>query len=335
MTVLLGVALLLVVLYDALKTTLGTMGGPLTRRLAGGLWRLGLGLHRRRSSHGLLSTMGVITVLATIGMWVTLLWTAWYLIFTGGTNAVVADRTSLPADVSDRIYFTGFTIFTLGVGDYVPEGAVWQVVTPAASLCGLFLVTLAITYLTPLMEAVARKRRVAAHIHALGSSPAEIVTGAWDGRSCRALTAHLDMLLPDLGKLQQDHLAYPVLGYFHAGDRRQSVALGLASLDEALSVLEFGVEPGVCLSPQDCRPIRRTMGHLLGTLESAYFRPAEHPPPVPDLELLREQGIPVVAAARFEARLERIAERRRLLRALVEHDGWDWGTPAEPRIAAE
>ena len=48
----------------------------------------------------------------------------------------------------------GFTAFTLGVGDYIPNGQPWEVLTAIAVVSGLGLTTLAIIYLVPVVSAV-------------------------------------------------------------------------------------------------------------------------------------------------------------------------------------
>ncbi|XVH33461.1 ion channel (plasmid) [Haloferacaceae archaeon DSL9] len=44
------------------------------------------------------------------------------------------------------MYFTGYTIFTLGNGDFYPTAANWQVTTVLTSASGLLLITLIVTY---------------------------------------------------------------------------------------------------------------------------------------------------------------------------------------------
>lgn len=46
-----------------------------------------------------------------------------------------------PAGLVDRLYFTGYTVFTLGNGDFKPGSGIWQIATGAAAGTGLFLVT--------------------------------------------------------------------------------------------------------------------------------------------------------------------------------------------------
>ena len=54
-------------------------------------------------------------------------------------------------------------------------------------------------------------------------------------------------LIPMLAGLGESHLTYPVLHYFHSTKRSASAAAGVASLDEALTILECGLQKGCSL----------------------------------------------------------------------------------------
>ena len=70
-----GAALVLLACVDAVMTTMtaGTGGGPLTSRLGRGLWRAMLRVSGGQSSK-LLSYAGALILLATVIVWVLLLW---------------------------------------------------------------------------------------------------------------------------------------------------------------------------------------------------------------------------------------------------------------------
>ncbi|MEX0650456.1 MAG: ion channel [Actinomycetota bacterium] len=145
-----GAVLLLVVAYDALSTTLsfGAAAGPLTSRLAAGWWHLARRIADRADSPVIVSA-GPVVVLLTIGLWLALLWGGWTLVFAADPDAIISSTTRQPAGGWSRVYFAGFTVFTLGVGDYIPNGQPWEVLTSLAVVSGLGLTTLAITYLVP------------------------------------------------------------------------------------------------------------------------------------------------------------------------------------------
>ncbi len=88
--------------------------------------------------------------------------------------------TNLPADLVGKIYFAGYTIFTLGNGDYQPLGG-WRIVTVIANATSLIIVTLSISYLIPLLSAVVEKRVLAGRISPLptSTSAGEVPPPTW------------------------------------------------------------------------------------------------------------------------------------------------------------
>lgn len=313
------------VFWDLIRVTMGEGGGILTRRIASWPWRMFLRLQRRESRLRPLAVAGPFIILLSVGTWIVLLWTGWTLIFHGTERAVVHGQTQYPAAFWERVYFTGFTIFTLGIGDFVPNGRIWQVLTAVASANGLFLATLSISYLIPVIQAATHKRQLAVQIASLGQTPSEILLKTYDGSGYGPLGEHLMRLTSDLSKLEQRHLSYPLLHYFHSRTHTESIALSVAALDEALTIIEHGLKkqaPGV--DPGFFNPARRMITNYLKTMERAFVEAAGEVPPPPRLDVLRRHGLPVVEDATFRTRLEELSDRRRLLLALVENNGWSW-----------
>lgn len=321
----LGVFLIAFVFVDALWTTLGTGGGPFTRRLTGALWGGMLRLYERTTlGHRFLAVAGVCVFLVTIGSWIFGLWAGWLLVFSAGEDAVVHAQTGLPAGFWERIYFTGFTIVTLGTGDYVPQGALWQVLTSLAALSGLFLVTLSISYLVPVAQAATHKRQLALRISSLGLSAQGIILSAWDGRHCKRLQQPLAPLAGELATLGQQHLTYPVLHYFHSAGRPKAIGPSVAALDEALTILKYGMPERCGLDPPMFPLIRQIITEFLQTLEVTFIEEGRGAPPPPSLDRLREEGLPVASEEDFQKAVRELAHRRRLLLGLLRNDGWTW-----------
>ncbi|HEY9419962.1 MAG TPA: ion channel [Thermoanaerobaculia bacterium] len=322
-----GAVLILGVIYDVLWTTLRLAGaGPLTSWVTSHLWRLSLRFTR---SHPSLSIAGFRIVLLTVGLWIGLVWLGWVLVFGMDPGAVVDSQSGQPADFWARAYYAGYTLITLGNGDYKPAGALWQVLTPLAAANGFFLVTLVITYLLPLMTEALQRRQLAVHIATLGRTPQELLLRAWDGQGFGRLTDHLIGLTFPLMGLGEGHLAYPVLHCFHSSKRDTAMAPNIAVLDEVLTLLE-GVAPEQRPDPVAIYPLRGAIDRLLSTLTEAHLTPERVPPPSPNLETLRSVGIRTVDDETFRSSLEAAADRRRLLFGLVEKEGWHWDDVVSP-----
>ncbi|HSU67992.1 MAG TPA: ion channel, partial [Tepidisphaeraceae bacterium] len=224
----------------------------------------------------------------------------------------------------ERIYFTGSTLFTLGLGDFKPKGHVWQMATAIAAGSGFLLFGLALAYLVPVISAATQKRQLAVYVTSLGRSPEDIILRAWNGQDTTALAPHLQSLTGMLALLGENHLTYPVLHYFHGTHRIRSVGASVAALDEALTILECGLQQGCSLDLPSLGAAREAITSYLDTLKPALIYPTHDVPPAPSLDNLRGMGVPVVSDKLFGAALAIVSERRQLLLAMVRNEGWDW-----------
>ncbi|AFY55733.1 hypothetical protein Riv7116_3266 [Rivularia sp. PCC 7116] len=327
--IILGIAILTYTTFDVLVTTLTVGGGgPITSRISSGIWWLVLQIHRRKSNHRLLSITGLVLLCGIALAWYILTWVGWTLIFCAENSAVVNASSKIPADTWQRIYFVGYNISTLGMGDFQAQGTVWQMATAISSASGFFLVTLSIAYLLPIVSAASEKRAFAIYIASLGGTADEILVRAWNGHDFGDLSSHLSSLTPTLTQQGEKHLAYPILHYFHSVERVRSLPLSLVALDEALTLLQYGIPQKYQPEPAALGAVRRASAAFLKTLKSAYLEPSNYNPELPSLELLRNKGIPTVSDEEFWENTKIITKRRRFLLALTENDGWTWDSIA-------
>jgi hypothetical protein len=321
-----GAALVVGAVADIVVTTLTVerRAGPLTRAVSTLMWRA---LKRMRTVSpfpGFLGAAGLLVTITVVGLWITMIVTGWFLLFASSLGAVVGTSSGVPADGWSRLYFAAYSIFTLGNGELRPEGHLWQVLTWMAAGSGLFLITLTITYLMPLMSAVTHKRSLARMLAGLGRTPGQIVATAWRGDDFDRIEQHLLSLTPSLALLAEQHLAYPVLHFFHSPERETALAPGLAALDEALLLLTEAVDPAVQPPRLATEPAQHAIKGFLDTLPQAYVRPSDEAPPAPDLSLLARQGIPHRPLEDVLAAVRRRDEHRRRMRSLVQDEGWEW-----------
>ena len=332
LVVVVGTGLILLALFDVAWTTIaaGSGAGPLTSRIAELLWRSALRFHRMRPSHSLLSIAGVVIVFAVLTVWILLVVTGWSLIFAAGDGAVRDAGTGTSADLGARLYFVGYTVFTLGNGEYMPGEGVWQLATVLAAGTGLILVTLSITYLVPVVSAVALRRQMASHISTLGTSPSEIVRTAWSGEGFPGLGQHLETLTGLVNTCRHQLLTYPVLHYFHSGDPTTASAPTVANLAQALHLLAHGVDPAVRPPTVEYEPLQRAIDAYLHTVQQAHFELSTPPVPLASLEPIRALGVPTVDDDEYHAITEVTQKRRALLAALLADDGWLTESAVDP-----
>lgn len=325
----LGIFVLGLVLVDVLITTLTVGGGgPLTSRISCWVWQSALKIHRLRSSHRLLLITGWVILVGTALLWFLLTWVGWGLIFASSPLDLVSASSKEPASFFEKIYFVGYTLSTLGLGDFQPIGIGWQLATAVASASGFTLITLTIAYLLPLVAAASQKRQLAVYISSLGGTPDEIVARAWNGKDFGQFGQHLIAIAPQIVLQGEQHLTYPILHYFHNPERFRSLPLSLTALDDALTLILYGIPKSAQPDPSALGSVRRAITAYLKTLKAAYVEPVSEKPAAPPLELLRRQEIPTVSTEEFQAATQHLEQRRKLLLALIQEDGWTWDSIA-------
>ncbi|MFW5965962.1 MAG: potassium channel family protein [Persicimonas sp.] len=327
-----GLLIVAMVFFDALWTTVWPEGGagPITDRVAGTFWNAAKWVsHLRRDEeegrdHRRLSASGPFVAIATVLVWFSAVYLGFFLMFSSTPSAVVDATTETTADFSDRVWYSLYVMSTLGNGDFKPDTALFQAVSGVASIGGISLLTLAITYVLQVLEAVVHKRAFAYEVFSLGDTPEEIALTVARAQST-GLTSHFGSMSTQLATMTEQHKAFPILHYFHPTDRRRSAVVAVAVLDEALLLSKAGEsdgKEGLLLS--NIEPLRRIVGRFLESLQGDYFgRAAESPPTVSGFEAVREIN-PEVSPARVQHLTDESTDRRRLLRALLHHNGWQW-----------
>ena len=313
-----GALVLLATTIDLFATVCkpGRRGGFIAARLADLGWRGALRLHRTWPSHRRLAAAGVTCVVAVPLWWMTALWLGWSLVFMSSEQAVVDARTGDPSSTTARVYYAGYSLFTSGLGDKLPGGGTWEIATALATAMGLGLVTLAITYLVPVVQAGTSRRSFAHHVTWLGSTPNGIVRRCWCPPDITILRDEAATLLPRLGLLKEQHLTYPVLHYLHSIDVDTALAPRVVALHDAMLIAaDRGADDAsrlrfemVCAAVDD----------LTGTF------------PIDDDDS-GEADLPSTVTSGSGKRLTGdMSGRRRRLRQLVERDGWDWSAVDDP-----
>ena len=314
-----GVILIVLANYDALATTiaLGSGARPLSARLASGLRRI------LRRFPPLMPAGGPLVTLTIVSVWIVLLWTGYSVLFSAADDAVVSASTNVPASGISRVYFAGFTLFTLGTGDYRPTVGVWQIVTVLGALNGLFVVTLSITFLVPVVSAVVERRQHAGVVNALGETAEDVLVATWDGNGFPLLEQQLPSVAQQVMLTAQRHLAYPVLHDFRSREPYVASARTLALLDDVLTLIHRGVDPSVSFDRATIQLVRAAIDEAKDRMPIGVDENFPAPLP-PDLSVLSASGIPTVSPDRFDEAVRAMADRRRHLARLVHAAAWTW-----------
>ncbi len=220
----LGCAVVLLTLADVFFTVLfpASGHGPIRRPLSRGTWRC-FAFLGRRLPHGtrrrFLAYSGPVQITVTILTWVTLLVVGWALVFQPALgHGIRASKGATNTGLGTALYYSGFTITTLGTGDVVPTAGVYRVLTVVEAALGFSVFTMVLTYFMSIYSAlISRKSFAAALDHrTFGTGvPVQLLVGLAEGDALPQARDQLSTLAEFLTHTSETHRSYPVLRYFH------------------------------------------------------------------------------------------------------------------------
>ena len=307
-----GILLLLLMLYDFFFTTLSGSGSGFLTHLALGIASVSLHLGFRLFGRKFFGFSGMLVNLVVLAMWVLLAWGGLFLIYSSDP-AAITDSNGIPADVFDRLYFTGYTLSTLGNGDLQPVTPIFKLVTSLCSFFGFVIFTTSISYLLSVSSSVINKRNMALFIRTMGSTPEEIARSLESDLQVENYTK-LSRLEEMLHKYTVTNHAYPVLHYYHNINVYNSLGLNLATFDEGLNMLLTKDLSDKTLSY--LVPLRKAFDNFLRYLENTSsmninFSSDQLPPVEGNMQKLYPEEMD-------------IAHRRRLLSILLKNERFSW-----------
>lgn len=320
-----GIILTLWGLIESLWTTLWIDGNsaPVTSRFTTFIWKIFRMLFSAGNDRKL-SLAGPVILISTVLLWIFSIWLGWTLIFYSDSQSLKAESASPPVDFTDVMWYVAYNMFTVGNGDFIPNSSSWQVVSSFISITGMTMVTLSITYVLQVVSAVVAKRSIAGQITSIGKTAGEFVAKQWTGDGFGAIELQLDSLSQQLATNNEQHLAFPILHYYHAARIEKSQDVAIAILDDALTIIELGVDEKHQPAETIMSSARQSVSSFLTTLQSAFIEAADETPPVPDLSILKKKGIPVIAEKEFQKKMAKESERRKLILGLLNNGAWKW-----------
>lgn len=327
----LGLFILVIVLIDIFKTILYINGGGrLSSFMARKIWWVYFKIAKGKAKSPVLNLAGGTILMGLVAMWIFLIWVGYSLIYLSDPNSVIESATGENADIIGNIYYVGYTLTSLGNGDFRAGTDVWRIVSNIMGMNSMIFISLGISYLLPVLQAVVDKRTLAVYIHQLGRSPEEIINRGYNGEDFTPLYSRFQNLETMLLKHGEHHLAYPILHYFHTNKRSHSIRLNLAILDEALNIQEaYHLDKSA--NAYTWSVLRGAMDNLATRLQEGYSSLSDDPPDfdyfndLPDS--LREKfkedpGIPDD---------ENFNKRRGRLLGYIKKAGWDWNDVVEAK----
>lgn len=312
MLIVLGALLLLLVTADLLATSLHNGWGPVSRGVQRALYGVLRALARPLGRRALAWSPGVLLV-GTVAAWVALTWLAWLLVFLGLPAEVVDTDGEAVRGLTDLLYFSGSTVSTLGVGDLQPGGNAMQVLMPLSALNGFFLLTFAVTFLSPAGEAHESRRALALGLYLAGDRPSELL-GAAQGHP-QGVGGWLNERQAELLSLASRHRSSPFLHLFHDAHPELSLQRQLPTLGDALLLLEHGAQT----PPPNLSGVRRALEALVASAPPAAAA-------APELRLELPPGLPARGEGDWANALAAERPWRERLHGLRAQAGWGPGS---------
>lgn len=310
---------------EGLWTTIWVDGtsAPLTGRITTLVWKLMRGIINEKK-HKLLSLSGPVILVTTVSFWIILIILGWTLIFYADPFSIQNPTSKAYPGFPGHVWYVTYVMFSVGNGDFTPQSDTWQLLSAMVAFGGMAMVTLAVTYILQVISAVVAKRSFASQVTSIGKGAEDFVISQWTGDSFGDIELQLSSISTTLSTLSEQHMAYPILHYYHAANPDKANALALAILDEALMIIKHGVPEKHHPAGTILKSARNSAETFLDTLHGAYISPSDDAPPLPDLSRLREKGVPTVADEEFEKKLEELKQRRKRLYGYVQSSAWKW-----------
>jgi hypothetical protein len=317
-----GLGLLVIAGIDIFLTIINIGGGGrLSRAFCDNVWNLFVKISPDPNS-AILGYAGGIILTLLFFLWVLIIWAGFSLIFLSTEGSVVDSMTEETTSPIGKIYFVGYTLTSLGNGDVKGGSDTWRIVSNIMGIGSMFFVSLGISYLLPVLQAVIATKTLATYINQLGRTPQDIIFNGWNGKDFSPLYKRFTTLETMILTHSERHLAYPILHYFHATKREYSAPVNLAKLDEAISIQEvFNLDKSS--EAYNWQVLRRSLDDYISKIQGVYASPTSEPPPFHYDKIRKEFSIDTLSEETRQ-KIQNLKERRSLLKGLVEKDQRRW-----------
>jgi len=183
-----------------------------------------------RMGHRPSEVIGAASISTLALVWLAGIWAGWVMVFMGIPDGIARSGETSAVSLNDIIYFVGFTLSTLGVGDVFPRSPVAQIATVLSSFSGLLIVTLVVTYAISVVSAVIARRVLAYKIYLYGGDGHDEGDFLTKFPDLEHFAVWVEGIRNELIACTEQRLAYPVLDNFVSRDERFSLPVQLARL---------------------------------------------------------------------------------------------------------
>lgn len=218
-----GLGLVLLACADICLTVLfpGIEHSLLSMAFSRGLWRFFQRLTRLfpQRTHQILLYTGPTLIVLLVVIWVSLLVIGFALmVWPSLGSAVQASEGPTPTDFTTALYYSGYSLTTLGTGNITPQTPGYQLLMVIEAALGFSIFTLTITYLLSVYSALIRRNTLALslrHRTAETADAAEMLARLGAGGDFTTAQQDLSALARDVMYLLSSQRSYPILFFFH------------------------------------------------------------------------------------------------------------------------
>lgn len=172
----LGALLVLVVFYDFLRTTISLSGmGLISRGVTSCLWSVGSQLAvtlERRTNLSIRGLLGPFILIAIAGTWVLLHLAGYVLMYRSGLS-LIQSQSGDPASLVQTVAFAGSALSTLGASTVKVTGGWWDILSMAAAVNGMIVLTLSVSFVLNILQTTNNARIFATRFHILKQAGAQ------------------------------------------------------------------------------------------------------------------------------------------------------------------
>jgi hypothetical protein len=246
-----GTCIILFVLLEAFETIIlprqVTRRWRLTRLFYRGTWRPYSRMVRpcpQKGRERLLSFYGPLSFVLLLVFWGVLLVFGFALLHLVDGSVARLANTGVER-LGLALYFSGSTLFTLGLGDIAPHTPLSRLLTVAESFVGLGFLAIVVGYFPVLYQAFSRREAQISLLDARAGSPpsaTELLRRMIGGGDYGELHGLLKDWERWCAELLESHISYPVLCYFRSQHDNESWLSSVATILDTSALVLVGID---------------------------------------------------------------------------------------------
>lgn len=307
-----GIVILLLVIYDFFFTTLSASGMSFIAKGVSIFSDRCVQLVVKFAGRKAYNYHGLFVNIMVLAAWVILAWLGLFLLYSSNPE-MITNSSGRVANSWERLYFTGYTLSTLGIGNFKPVSGVFEIITSLFSFFGFVFFTSSMTYFISVSSAVVTKRTLVKSIYNLGKNPEEIAQNILELDSSYSYQQFL-ALQEMVDRHSVNHHAYPVVHFYTQAKAKDCLSLNLARLDESLSILLGSDEAGKL--EKELQPVRTAITNFIQTLDEKFSR---------SLPEVNNSVDPSFFSYSEKVRQSSdLTNRRQTLQRLLKSEGFSW-----------